>query len=195
MNGIIPLLTYIFVVSFTPGPNNIMSMTNGMRYGYRNILRFIGGILCGFAIITLSAGMLNLFMANLIPASGKWLNILAAVYMFYLAFRILRSGPMDDGREGSSTNRFWFGFTMQFMNVKAILFAISVFSLFVSDFSKDFLMVVLFALFLVFVTFMGTSLWALGGTLFRSLAQKHYKVFNGIMGGLLIYTGIAGLIK
>ena len=71
MNGIIPLLTYIFVVTFTPGPNNIMSMTNGMRYGYRGILRFIAGVLCGFAIIALSAGMLNLFMANLIPASGK----------------------------------------------------------------------------------------------------------------------------
>lgn len=193
MNGIIPLLTYVFVVSFTPGPNNILSMTNGMRYGYRNILRFIGGILCGFAIIALSAGMLNLFMANLVPASGKWLKILAAVYMFYLAYRILRSGPMNDEAGDNSTNRFWFGFTMQFMNVKAILFAISVFSLFVNDFSSDFFMVVLFAFFLVFVTFMGTSLWALGGTLFRSLAQKYYKVFNAIMGGLLIYTGIAGL--
>ena len=156
MNGIIPLLTYIFVVTFTPGPNNIMSMTK------RHALRLprhpcaSSPVFCAGSPLSLSARACStLFMANLIPASGKWLKILAAVYMFYLAFRILRSGPIDDGKEGYSTNRFWFGFSMQFMNVKAILFTISVFSLFVSDFSKDFFMVVLLALFLVFVTFYG----------------------------------------
>jgi len=45
MTHLSPFLIYVFVTTFTPGPNNIVSMSNGMRYGYRNILRFLGGIL------------------------------------------------------------------------------------------------------------------------------------------------------
>jgi threonine/homoserine/homoserine lactone efflux protein len=29
------LLSYVLVSTFTPGPNNIMSMTNGTNFGYK----------------------------------------------------------------------------------------------------------------------------------------------------------------
>jgi threonine/homoserine/homoserine lactone efflux protein len=39
-----PFFTYVFVTTFTPGPNNSMSLTNAMRDGYKKTLRFPYGI-------------------------------------------------------------------------------------------------------------------------------------------------------
>ncbi len=194
MSDLYPLLTYILVVVFTPGPNNIMSMVNGMRVGYAAMLRYLLGIVCGFFLILLCSGMLNVALASLVPDSSKWLKYLSAAYMLYLAYLVFRSGPIDEEHTGNVINTFWFGFSMQFLNVKGILFGITVFSLFINEVSRAPLMILLFAVSLGLLAFISNSCWALGGTLFRRLAQKHYRVFNFAMGGLLVYSAIAGLV-
>ena len=74
------------------------------------------------------------------------------------------------------------------------MFGVSVYSLFIIDLYKSPLMIFLFAIFLTCTTFIGTSAWALGGNFFRDFGQKHYRIVNFIMAGLLIYTAIAGLL-
>lgn len=46
----VPFLLYVFVNSFTPGPNNIMSLAYASKYGYRKTLMFILGVMTGTAI-------------------------------------------------------------------------------------------------------------------------------------------------
>ena len=41
-------LTYAAVTSVTPGPNNIMSMSNANRRGFRGAMPFNFGILSGY---------------------------------------------------------------------------------------------------------------------------------------------------
>ncbi|WP_331710011.1 hypothetical protein [Paenibacillus swuensis] len=41
---IVPFLLYVFVTTFTPGPNNLLSMSNAHQYGFKKTLRFIFGI-------------------------------------------------------------------------------------------------------------------------------------------------------
>ncbi len=191
MNDLTSLLTYIIVVTFTPGPNNIMAMSNGIRNGYKKTLPFLLGSVSGFLIVMLFAGFLNIALASLIPASEKWLKILSAIYMLYLAYHVARSGPIEDGDGENRADTWLFGFSMQFLNFKGILYAISVFSLFVNDFSREPLHILLFAIFLVLVSFTSTSSWAIGGNLFRNVARKHYKVINYLLGALLVYTALA----
>jgi threonine/homoserine/homoserine lactone efflux protein len=194
MTNLTPFLIYVIVVTFTPGPNNIMSMVNGMRYGYKKMLRFLAGIVTGFFIVMFISGLLNVALTNLIPDSGHWLKILGALYMLYLAYHVLRSGPIEENPEKGSINSFKFGFTMQFLNIKAILFGVSVYSLFIIDLYKSPWMIFLFALFLALNALAATSAWALGGNLFRNVGQKHYRIVNFVMAGLLIYTAISGLL-
>lgn len=194
MTNLTPFLIYVFVVTFTPGPNNVLSMVNGMRYGYLKMLRFLAGIVSGFFIVMFISGLLNVALANLVPDSEHWLKILGALYMFYLAYHVIRSGPIDENSGKGSINTFGFGFTMQFLNIKAILFGVSVYSLFIIEFYKSPWMILLFAIFLAFTAFVATSAWALGGNLFRNFWQKHYRIVNFSMAGLLIYTAIAGLL-
>ena len=47
-------LTYAVVTAVTPGPNTLMSMSNGGRLGFRRALPFNFGIWAGFTVASLS---------------------------------------------------------------------------------------------------------------------------------------------
>jgi len=190
----IALFTYIFVTTFTPGPNNIVSMTYAVRQGYMNVLRFLAGIFCGFAIVMLICGFSNLLLVQLLPQLRHWLNLLGVVYMFYLAIHIARSKPGEDPNQASGDHTFRAGFVMQFLNVKVILYGITVFANFLIPFDPEPLHILLFSLALAGVGFVATSCWALGGNLFRKWLRRHYRAFNLTMAGLLVYTAITSLL-
>ncbi|WP_312815044.1 hypothetical protein [Sedimentibacter sp.] len=40
MPNLSAFISYAFITSFTPGPNNIMSMTNATKYGFKKSLPF-----------------------------------------------------------------------------------------------------------------------------------------------------------
>jgi threonine/homoserine/homoserine lactone efflux protein len=193
MDNLYPFLVYILVTTFTPGPNNIMAMTQAMQFGYKGTLRFIAGMVAGFGILMFICGILNAALVNLLPQVRFWLNLLGAAYMLYLAAHTIFSKPVEDGVGKSSMNSFSAGFAMQFLNLKLILYGITVYSVFITQAYQDPLVVSLFAPLLAAIGFLATSAWALGGSIFRVYWRKYYQAFNLVMGGLLIYTAIASL--
>ncbi len=195
MANISTFLVYVAVTTFTPGPNNIVSMINGIQFSYTRILKFLAGLLAGFFLVMLAGGFLNIFLTNLLPSAEHWLKIIGVIYMLYLAYHIARSKGMDDPDQGNSMNTFKFGFFMQFLNLKGILYGITVFSLFITHTYRDPLSIIIFSLLLTFVAFLATSLWAIGGNIFQNFLRKHYRIFNYLMAALLVYTAIASLLK
>jgi len=189
-----PFLVYVAVTTFTPGPNNIMSMTHGMHYGYRRILLFLFGIAIGFFIIMLDSGQMNVMLTGWLPFLEKWFKIFGAFYMFYLAFHVVRSQPLEIKEGEKSEATFSAGFSMQFLNIKVILYGITVYSLFIVHSYHGPIMIGLFALLLALVGFIATSCWGLGGNLFQKTIRKNYRWFNFVMAGLLIYTAIASVL-
>lgn len=195
MPNLIPFLTYVFVTTFTPGPNNIMSMSNGMRYGYRKTLGFLAGITTGFLVLMELCGLLNFVLLNLLPQVKLWLNIFGAAYMVYLAIHILRSKPVEEGQSEDGLNTFKAGFIMQFVNLKGILYGVTVYSTFIVQPDRTPLQISLFAPLLAVIAFIATSCWALGGDVFRHFLARHYRIFNLAMAALLVYTAVASLIE
>jgi threonine/homoserine/homoserine lactone efflux protein len=53
------LLSFVFITTLTPGPNNIACASLGIRYGYRKALPFILGIVSAFFLIMLGAGLIS----------------------------------------------------------------------------------------------------------------------------------------
>jgi len=194
MPNFYPFLTYVLVTTFTPGPNNILSMSNGLRYGYRRTLGFLTGITSGFLTVMLISGLLNVVLVNLIPQMRFWLNLLGAAYMLYLAAHIVFSKPAGEDTEQNSLNTFRAGFALQFINLKGILYGVTVFAMFITPVYQNPFIVSLFAPLLAFIGFIAVSSWALGGNLFRNFLQKYERWFNLLMGALLVYTAIASLI-
>ncbi len=195
MANLYPFLIYVMVTTFTPGPSNIMSMTNAMRSGYRRTLRFMLGVSTGFFVVMLLCGLLNVVLVSLLPRIQFWLNILGVVYMLYLALHTILSKPVDDLLGKTDLNTFESGVWMQFLNLKGILYGITVFSVFITPDFKDFVSLSLFALMFSLLAFISTTCWALGGAVFRSYYQKYYLLFNLIMGGLLLYTAFHSLLS
>jgi cysteine/O-acetylserine efflux protein len=195
MLNLYPFLTYVIVTTFTPGPNNILSMSNGLRYGYWRTLRFLAGETAGFFVVMLISGLLNVALVSLVPQIRFWLNLLGAIYMIYLAAHIVFSKPSGEGPLQDSLNTFQAGFALKFVNLKGILYGVTVFALFVTPVFQDPFIITLFAILLACIAFTAVSSWALGGNIFRSFLQKYERWFNLVMGGLLIYTAIASFIS
>jgi threonine/homoserine/homoserine lactone efflux protein len=194
MPNFYPFITYVFVTTFTPGPNNILSMSNGLRYGYRRTLGFLAGMTAGFLVVMLISGLLNVALVNLVPQIRFWLNLLGAAYMLYLAVHIVLSRSSNDETQQKDLNTFGAGFFLQFVNLKGILYGVTVFALFITPAYQNPLVVSLFALPLACIGFIAVSSWALGGTLFQRFLQKYERWFNLAMGALLVYTALAGLL-
>ena len=193
MANFYPFLIYVLVTTFTPGPNNIMSMTNAMRSGYRRTLKFLLGVFTGFVVVMLLCGLLNVVLVSLLPQMQFWLNILGAAYMLYLAVHTFLSKPIEDQPLETGLNTFEAGFLMQFLNLKVILYGITVYSVFITPYIHNPASLILFAILLALIGFIATSSWALGGALFRNFYQKYYHLFNFVMAALLVYTALHSL--
>lgn len=191
MLNLTPFLIYVFVTIFTPGPNNVLSMTYGQRYGYRGTVKCIAGMMSGFLVLMLTAGLLNVALVNYVPKVRFWLNLLGAAYMVYLALHIVLSKPSSEGVRQKDFNSYRAGFLLQFANLKAILFGLTVFALFITPVYQNPIIVSLFALLMAGIGFVATSSWALGGNLFRNFLSKYERWFNLAMAALLIYTAAA----
>ena len=85
-------LVFAAVMSFTPGPNNIMLLSSGLTYGFRRTLPHIAGIIIGFCLHgrAVGVGLGTVFIAY--PVLKTILKYAGAAYLIYLAVRIAMSG-------------------------------------------------------------------------------------------------------
>src|SRR5688572_3733042 len=88
----LPLATYSFIMSITPGPNNVMVTASGATFGYRRTIPHMLGISlgCAFQIMLMCLGVGAVFEA--VPQLQDVLRWAGAAYLVYLAWRLLRAG-------------------------------------------------------------------------------------------------------
>src|SRR6516162_11565298 len=87
----VPFVTYTFVMSITPGPNNVMLTASGANFGFRRTLPHILGIGCGFTVqlLAVCAGLAAVFAHW--PALQSALAWVGAAYLVYLGWQMLGS--------------------------------------------------------------------------------------------------------
>ena len=102
----VSFLTYAVVTAVTPGPNNLMSMSNGSRWGFRGALPFNFGIWAGFSAVMLLCTAFCSLLSALIPRDRLPMLVLGAAYMLFLAWETLRGGELT---EDHSHSGFWSG--------------------------------------------------------------------------------------
>ena len=191
MNNIIPFFTYVFIVTFTPGPNNIMSMINATNYGYKKTLKFMFGVFSGFFILMILSSFFNLFLAKSIPKIKPYLKIIGGLYMLYLSYKILMSSKeKDDSKEIKKPLTYYSGIILQIVNVKVILYCLTVVATFILPNYENTLILMSFSFLLAFIAFISLNVWAFLGNFFNKYIKKYQKVFNFVMAILLAYTAV-----
>jgi len=196
MDKILAFVTYVTIVSFTPGPNNLLAMSFAATLGFKAATRYMLGVFVGFSTIFLCASYLNIFLERTLPLVSPFLKVLGAGYVLFLAYKIMTANMNEATPSLEKLCSFYAGATMQFLNVKGILYALTVTSSFIIPYSKSLPFITASALALAFVAVAANALWALGGTVFQKFLSRHQRIFKATMGVLLLYVAFAmvGLI-
>lgn len=186
----VSFLTYAVVTAVTPGPNNIMSLSNASRKGFRGALPFNLGIGVGFSIVMLLCTTFCSLLSSLIPKIKLPMLLAGAAYMLYLAWETFRSGGGIE--ENHSRDGFVSGLLLQFINPKIYIYCIMSMEAYILPYYHGQpVPLVGFALLLAFIGFAFTLCWAAFGSVFKWLFSRHAKAVNTVMALLLVYCALS----
>lgn len=181
-------VAFVFVMFFTPGPNNIMLMSSGLTYGFRRTLPHMAGVTLGFAfmIASVGVGLGTVFIAY--PVLETVLKYAGAVYLVYLAIVIAMSGPPTAEK---ATRRgpmsFWGAAMFQWVNGKGWVVVIGTITAYAAIAHFPWNIVIQTAISLAVGT-ASTIAWALFGSVLRPVrsSARSVRVFNIVMAVLLL---------
>lgn len=190
MLNITAFLSYVFVTSFTPGPNNLMSLSNASRYGFKRSINFNFGVFAGFFLVIALCSLFSVGLYKYIPSIKPVMTVVGATYILWLAWKTLKSKP-SDAEDVQNQYGFIEGLLLQFVNPKAILYGITTVSTFIIPYYDSPTILLAFAVFLALIGFISTCCWALFGSLFQKFLTNHTQLFNLVMTALLVYCAVS----
>ena len=117
-NILIALISYYFVMYITPGPNNAMVLTSGLKFGFIKSIPHISGITIGHVLqlVLVCFGLGKIFI--IFPFLQNILKILCAIYLLYLGYKIIGSFSKIK-EDGSRPLKFHEAALFQIVNPKA----------------------------------------------------------------------------
>jgi threonine/homoserine/homoserine lactone efflux protein len=187
----LPFATYAFVMSITPGPNNVMLTASGATFGFRRTIPHILGISFGVSVelLAVCAGLGAVFARW--PELQSLLRWIGALYLLYLGVRLLGSGPAGD-RSSPRPVTFLEAALFQFLNPKAWIMTLTAATVFMPH-DLGVLQTAAYMLFVMVIMNMPSiAVWAsFGSSLRRFLERPASRMgFNAAMAVALATTGV-----
>ena len=118
VNILFGLISFYFVMYVTPGPNNAMVLTSGLKFGFIQTIPHMTGITIGHVtqLILVCLGLGKIF--QIFPQLQNILKIICALYLLYLGYRIIGSFSKIK-EDGSRPLKFYEAALFQIVNPKA----------------------------------------------------------------------------
>ena len=177
-------------MSFSPGPNTTLSTALAANYGLRRAMRFVCSVPLGWGVLLsiCAAGVGGLIVA--VPALRIAVKVVGVAYLLWLAFKLSRSGSLAQTDNAKLQVTFWQGAALQFVNIKAWMFALAVVAGWVagrSDAWERFSVVLPTMMFFAFVS---NFAYAAAGALLRGWLARGARLlwFNRCMALVLAIT-------
>jgi cysteine/O-acetylserine efflux protein len=192
---LLPLLTYVLVTTFTPGPNNITSTSAGVRLGIKKSLPYLFGIATGFFAIMLCSGLFSYYLKAAYAPLAVFMKWLGFAYMLWLCASLFKK-PKEGEVAGKSFS-YGSGLVLQFLNPKVILYGITLFGAFSGILLTGWTRVLTASLGLTAVGFAAILSWCAGGSaLSRVLRDGRRRfAFNLLLAALLLYSAISLVLE
>ena len=190
------LSTFYFTMFVTPGPNNTMLTTSGMKFGFLKTLPHLIGIPLGHIIqIGLCCyGLINIFLVY--PELQFYMRIICFLYLMYLSWKMIGSFSLSQKKSGKPL-KFYEASLFQFINPKAWSIALTVASGFFPTEENIFVGILFVTFTAAVICFPSICLWALFGDALRNFVKevKTKKIIEYFLALLLVLTGVFILIK
>ena len=194
LSALLPFLAFAAVMTGTPGPNNAMVTASAARVGARRTMPLVLGIVIGVGLMFVAMALgLHALLARQ-PALETALRVIAAAALLWIAWKILRAGPVSEGDERPLLG-FLGGASFQWINPKAWAMTASAATLYVPAPASG-AAIALHALLLSLVGVCLVSLWSLlGAALRRPLSRPRFAhPFNAAMALLLVAATLPVLL-
>jgi cysteine/O-acetylserine efflux protein len=193
--NIISFLIYCVIVTFTPGPTNIVILSTVHNFGTRKAMEYTYGATLGFGTLLIISAMLSTVLVVVMPKILLVMQLTGSLYILYLAYQIYKTDTATSTISQTVTYRS--GFFMQFVNPKVVLFTMTVIPSFVMPYSTASLVLAKYVAIITFIGFLAFVTWVLFGTMFKVFLQKYQKTVNRIMALFLVYSAImvSGIVE
>jgi threonine/homoserine/homoserine lactone efflux protein len=182
------LVSFAFVTSVTPGPNNMMLLASGVNFGFRRTVPHMLGISIGHAVMVVLVGIGIAGIFRAVPQSLIVLKAASVAYMLWLAWKIARADAPGEGRAAARPMSFLQAAAFQWVNPKAWAMALGAVTAYVvtPTLAAFALVGVVFAA----VNLPSVSLWAAAGQGLRRWLDDplRLRVFNWTMAALLVLS-------
>lgn len=190
MFALTDFLIYCFLAAYTPGANNLLSMSNAARLGIRRSIRFNLGITAGFFAVMSVCMFFSSTLYSALPKVKIFMQIFGAAYMLYLAWKVWKSSPALEAGDKKEAS-FLSGMLLQFMNPKIYIYAITAASLYILPVYHSTGAYIGFTFVLTLIGASGSFAWALFGSVFCKVLTKYTKTVNLVMAILLVYCAVS----
>ncbi len=191
------LLAFCTAVSFTPGPNTMLSTALAANHGLRPALRFCLAVPAGWTLLMLACGLGLGALVLSLPALRWSVKLLGVAYMVWLAWKLSRSAQLAKVDASRLTIGFWNGVGLQFLNIKAWMLALTLSAGWVvsaagQPSTNPGERLAIICVLMVFFAFTSNFSYALMGSLLRSILARGNRLlwFNRTMALVLLVTAV-----
>ena len=196
LNLIFALISFYFVMYVTPGPNNAMVLTSGLKFGFIKTIPHMSGITVGHVLqlVLVCVGLGKIF--QIFPQLQNILKILCAIYLIYLGYKII--GSFSKIKEDKSRPlKFHEAALFQIVNPKAWTISSMVASGFLPK-DGNLIFSIFFIAFIAFIICpISISPWAAFGSAIKNLVKnnKIKVIIELFLAFLLLITAILIVIE
>ena len=169
---ILAISSYYFVMYVTPGPNNAMVLTSGIKFGFVKTIPHMSGITIGHItqLVLVCFGLGQIFI--IIPEIQNVLKIVCAIYLLYLGYKII--GSFSKIKEDNSRPlKFHEAALFQIVNPKAWTISSMAASGFLPEDGNLIFSIFSIAFVALIVCPLSISPWAAFGSAIRNLVKNN----------------------
>ena len=174
VNLFFALISFYFVMYVTPGPNNAMVLTSGIKFGFLKTIPHMSGITIGHVLqtIVVCLGLGKIF--QMFPEIQDFLKIICALYLLYLGYKIIGSfSKIKD--DGSRPLKFYEASLFQLVNPKAWTISTMVASSFLPKDERLIISISFISITALIICPLSISVWAAFGSGIRNLVKNNKK--------------------
>jgi len=196
LNLFFALVSFYFVMYVTPGPNNAMVLTSGLKFGFAKTIPHMSGITIGhiLQLILVCLGLGKIF--QIVPEIQQVLKIICAAYLLYLGYKII--GSFSKIKEDDSRPlKFHEAALFQIVNPKAWTISSMAASGFLPKDENLIFSILYIATIALIICPLSISPWAAFGSSIRNLVKnnKLKALIEYFLAFLLLITAILIVIQ
>jgi len=184
----IPLVIFLTVAIFSPGPNNVIAMSVGFNYGFKRVIPHLLAVVVGFSVMLFVVGIGIKELILKYQSVFEVMKYLCSFYLLYLAYKIATSKPNLNTNEVKPIT-FKESLLFQVINPKSWIAALSIITIYLP---KDNFLTALFITIIIsdILIILAISTWAVLGKSFNKIfkSEKTTKIFNVSMAILLVVS-------